>query len=42
MTNAAMLAMIMITSALVFYLIGVWSERCTGQLKGRHLIFSCG
>ena len=30
---------IIITSALVFYSIGVWSERLMGQLKPWHLVF---
>ena len=30
---------IFITLALVFYTIGVWSERIAGRLKGWHLIF---
>ena len=33
------LGTIFITLALVFYTIGVWSERITGRLKGWHLIF---
>ena len=32
-------ATIIITSALVFYSIGVWSERIQGQLKWWHLVF---
>ena len=31
--------MIIISLALVFYSIGVWSERIQGKLKPRHLIF---
>ncbi len=31
--------MIIITFALVFYSIGVWSERISGRLKNWHLIF---
>jgi uncharacterized repeat protein (TIGR03987 family) len=31
--------MILITLALVFYTIGVWSERLAGRLKGWHLTF---
>jgi uncharacterized repeat protein (TIGR03987 family) len=31
--------MIIISLALVFYSIGVWSERCSGRLKAWHLIF---
>lgn len=30
---------IIITSALVFYSIGVWGERISGQLKTWHLVF---
>ena len=37
-----MLSMILITLALVFYSIGVWSERIAGRLKGWHLIFFWG
>jgi uncharacterized repeat protein (TIGR03987 family) len=33
------LALVLITSALVFYSIGVWSERFAGRLKAWHLIF---
>jgi uncharacterized repeat protein (TIGR03987 family) len=32
-------ATIIITSALVFYSIGVWSERIAGRLKPWHLVF---
>ena len=32
-------AMIIITSALAFYSIGVWSERISGRLKPWHLLF---
>jgi uncharacterized repeat protein (TIGR03987 family) len=32
-------SMILITLALVFYSIGVWSERLAGRLKRWHLIF---
>jgi len=32
-------SVILITLALVFYTIGVWSERLAGQLKGWHLVF---
>jgi len=32
-------ATIVITSALVFYSIGVWSERIQGRLKPWHLVF---
>lgn len=37
-----MLSMILITLALVFYTIGVWSERLAGRLKGWHLVFFWG
>jgi uncharacterized repeat protein (TIGR03987 family) len=33
------LGTVFITLALVFYTIGVWSERIAGRLKGWHLIF---
>ena len=33
------IATIVITAALVFYSIGVWSERIAGKLKVWHLIF---
>ena len=42
MNSQAMLSMILITLALVFYTIGVWSERLAGRLKGWHLIFFWG
>ncbi len=32
-------ASIIITAALVFYSIGVWSERIIGELKPWHLVF---
>ena len=32
-------ASIIITSALIFYSIGVWSERISGRLKPWHLVF---
>jgi uncharacterized repeat protein (TIGR03987 family) len=32
-------SMVLISLALVFYSIGVWSERLAGRLKYRHLIF---
>jgi uncharacterized repeat protein (TIGR03987 family) len=35
----AMLPTVIITLALVFYSIGVWSERIQGRLKPWHLIF---
>jgi uncharacterized repeat protein (TIGR03987 family) len=39
MTFQLLSAVILITLALVFYTIGVWSERLAGRLKGWHLIF---
>ncbi len=39
MTNPAWLPMIVITLALVFYTIGVWSERLQGWLQPWHLAF---
>ncbi|MFC2039108.1 HsmA family protein, partial [Chloroflexota bacterium] len=33
---------VLISLALVFYSIGVWSERFAGRLKGWHLIFFWG
>jgi len=32
-------SVVLITLALVFYSIGVWSERLAGRLKGWHLAF---
>ena len=41
--NELIISMVLITLALVFYSIGVWSERLAGRLKGWHLIFFwCG
>jgi uncharacterized repeat protein (TIGR03987 family) len=42
MTSEMMLSTILISLALVFYTIGVWSERFAGRLKGWHLIFFWG
>ena len=42
MNNQVMLSMLLITLALIFYTIGVWSERLAGRLKGWHLIFFWG
>jgi uncharacterized repeat protein (TIGR03987 family) len=39
MTVQVLLSVILITLALVFYSIGVWSERLAGRLKGWHLAF---
>ncbi|POO87227.1 TIGR03987 family protein, partial [Clostridium sp. 2-1] len=32
-------AIIFITSALIFYTVGVWGEKLKGSLNGAHLIF---
>ena len=39
MTTELLIATILISLALLFYSIGVWSERLAGRLKGWHLIF---
>jgi uncharacterized repeat protein (TIGR03987 family) len=39
MTDAARIPMIIISLALIFYSIGVWSERIQGRLKFWHLVF---
>ena len=39
MTGTMIIATVLISLALVFYSIGVWSERLAGRLKGWHLIF---
>ena len=39
MSGLVTLSMILITLALVFYTVGVWSERLAGRLKPWHLIF---
>ncbi len=39
MTTQMLSSVILITLALVFYTIGVWSERLAGRLKGWHLAF---
>ena len=39
MTGQLVISTILISLALVFYAIGVWSERLDGRLKGWHLIF---
>jgi|SRR5665648_523261 len=39
MFNSSTIPMIVITLALVFYSIGVWSERIAGLLKPCHLVF---
>jgi len=35
-------ALVLITLALIFYSIGVWSERIAGRLKSWHLVFFWG
>ncbi len=42
MTSELVIATIFISLALVFYSIGVWSERLAGRLKKWHLIFFWG
>lgn len=39
MMDAARIPMIIISLALIFYSIGVWSERIQGRLKSWHLVF---
>src|SRR5512139_2879314 len=39
MTTQMLASVILITLALVFYTIGVWSERLAGRLKAWHLVF---
>jgi uncharacterized repeat protein (TIGR03987 family) len=39
MTATATVPMIIISLALIFYSIGVWSERIQGKLKPWHLVF---
>jgi uncharacterized repeat protein (TIGR03987 family) len=39
--NEAAIPTIIISLALVFYSIGVWSERIQGRLKPWHLVFFC-
>jgi len=39
MTGELIISMILISMALLFYSIGVWSERFAGKLKKWHLIF---
>ena len=42
MTSELIISTIFITLALLFYSIGVWSERLAGRLKGWHLVFFWG
>ena len=39
MTSELVISTTLISFALVFYSIGVWSERLSGRLKGWHLVF---
>jgi len=39
MTSQLIISTILISLALIFYSIGVWSERLAGRLKGWHLVF---
>jgi uncharacterized repeat protein (TIGR03987 family) len=41
-TNIVIVSTILISLALIFYSIGVWSERIAGRLKAWHLIFFWG
>lgn len=40
-THFLMAAIIIISSALVFYTIGVWGEKIEKELKGWHIMFFC-
>jgi len=42
MTSELILSTILISLALIFYSIGVWSERIAGRLKAWHLVFFWG
>ena len=42
MPGQVLLALVLITLALIFYSIGVWSERIAGRLKSWHLFFFWG
>jgi len=42
MTSQLVISTILISLALVFYSIGVWSERLAGRLKRWHLVFFWG
>jgi uncharacterized repeat protein (TIGR03987 family) len=42
MPGQVLLALVLITLALIFYSIGVWSERIAGRLKSWHLVFFWG
>ena len=42
MTGDLLISTVLISLALVFYSIGVWSERIAGRLKTWHLIFFWG
>lgn len=40
-THFLLAAILIISSALVFYTIGVWGERVEKELKGWHILFFC-
>ena len=42
MTSELIISTILISLALIFYSIGVWSERIAGRLKAWHLLFFWG
>ena len=42
MTGELLISTILISLALVFYSVGVWSERLADRLKGWHLVFFWG
>ncbi|MFC1905601.1 HsmA family protein [Chloroflexota bacterium] len=42
MTGGLIASTILISLALIFYSIGVWSERVAGRLRGWHLVFFWG
>ena len=42
MTSELVISTILISLALIFYSIGVWSERLAGRLKRWHLVFFWG
>ena len=42
MTSELIISTILISLALIFYTVGVWSERFAGRLKAWHLVFFWG
>lgn len=42
MPDQVLFSIVLISAALIFYTIGVWSERFAGRLKAWHLIFFWG